>query len=293
MKRWNTPFPRGEYVDDARVQTFCKQHEFTTAVQVVQFDALTIVAYKATRLCFLRNAWDKVPVDGVLLMYMSPTNGPARYFCASKRELEAAFGEVTEVPKCWDKSPFKYSWLPGTEPPATAAFLLDSDAEPAPAPATSPVVPYRVSSRSRHDLPSTGSPASAIDFGRAWWARRVFVGVDSREYLNEVARWRDLWKPDSIRFLLVAESHVAEHPDDYKVVVDTTHEDLSYLGFALPQTYVRLIYCLGYGDNSICRPSGKVKGTSVPLDRWLAYVSAREPCSATNCAIAPDRATLP
>jgi len=272
MKRWQTQFPRGEYVDDPRVRIFCKKHEFTTAAQVVSVGNLTIVAYKTTRLCFFRDAWDKVPDDGVLLMHISPTQGPARHFCASKRELGAAFGDVTEVPKCWDKSPYAYSWPPGKEPPAAEAFLFDSEAEPASTSAAKPIIP-RFLNRGRRDLAPTASPGSAVDFGRAWWARRVFVGVDSREYLNEVARWRDLWKPEPIRFLLVAESHVAEHPDDHKVLVETSGEDTSFLRSVLPKSYVRLVYCLGYGDDSICRPKPAI---NKPTEFWKIFEALAE-----------------
>lgn len=52
-----------------------------------------------------------------------------------------------------------------------------------------------------------------------------------------------------IRFLLVAESHVAERLHDLKAVVQVPTSD------TLPRGFCRLVYCLGYGEDRICHPA--------------------------------------
>src|SRR5664279_1261332 len=60
---------------------------------------------------------------------------------------------------------------------------------------------------------------------------------------------RQFWKPEFLRLALVAESHVFTDADDLKATVRS--EFLPPAIADLPTQFVRLIYCLGYGDNSI------------------------------------------
>lgn len=75
-------------------------------------------------------------------------------------------------------------------------------------------------------------------------------------YLAGVAEWRDAWRPERVRILLVAESHVARRPGDEAVRVDLTRR----VARPMPPLYVRLVYCLGSGESEVCssppRPSG-------------------------------------
>jgi hypothetical protein len=61
-----------------------------------------------------------------------------------------------------------------------------------------------------------------------------------------------------VRVVLLAESHVGEHPGDSRIGVMPTR----WVGRSLPDRYVRLIYCLGYGESTICtRPPEYNSGT--------------------------------
>jgi hypothetical protein len=87
------------------------------------------------------------------------------------------------------------------------------------------------------------------------WASRAGVQAESPLYLNAVALWRDLWRPPQVKILLVAESHVAEHPGDEAVRVN-----VSLLPANMPDRFVRLVYCLGYGEGWQCNPKPQKNG---------------------------------
>jgi hypothetical protein len=76
-----------------------------------------------------------------------------------------------------------------------------------------------------------------------------------------VERHRWAWKPDVVRVLLVAESHVYTSPDDFRVRVRT--DLLPNEARHAPTEYVRLVYCLGYGESWLLsgKPSGRNSGT--------------------------------
>jgi hypothetical protein len=76
---------------------------------------------------------------------------------------------------------------------------------------------------------------------------------DSREYLTGVDAWRRTWRPNRVRVLLVAESHVAEERGDHKVRVKSPNA----FPKILPSCYVRLVYCLGYGEDTLCEPPNR------------------------------------
>ncbi|MCA9572174.1 MAG: hypothetical protein KC656_30250, partial [Myxococcales bacterium] len=82
----------------------------------------------------------------------------------------------------------------------------------------------------------------------AEWAGRTGGTAESAGYLASVSAWRDVWRPQEVRVLLVAESHVAEAPGDADIAV--TVPGLPQL----PTAFCRLVYCLGYGESGLCRP---------------------------------------
>lgn len=108
---------------------------------------------------------------------------------------------------------------------------------------------------------ATARPPRAPDARGAWaadWFARLGVRGESATYLQAVATWRAAWRPARVRLLLVAESHVAELPGDNGVVVRAQHLTTR----PLPTSFVRLVYCLGYGEDRLCsRPPSKNAGT--------------------------------
>ena len=79
---------------------------------------------------------------------------------------------------------------------------------------------------------------------------------ESEEYLAAVGMWREAWRPARVTVLLVAESHVAETDGDAGIRVRSP----GWVKRELPETYVRLVYCLGYGESSLCSPRPVANG---------------------------------
>ena len=73
---------------------------------------------------------------------------------------------------------------------------------------------------------------------------------EATQYQEQLVAWRDAWRPEVVRTLLVAESHVREVAGDTEVEVVLP----SQIPEKLPQGFCRLVYCLGYGENSLCYP---------------------------------------
>ena len=101
--------------------------------------------------------------------------------------------------------------------------------------------------------PGTQRPsatASEPDWLREWF--KTLGAAESSEYLARIGQWRDAWRPQRVRALLVAESHVAEHPGDRDVHVVLPPGVAS--SAQMPGGFCRLVYCLGYGESAICDP---------------------------------------
>ena len=84
---------------------------------------------------------------------------------------------------------------------------------------------------------------------------RAGVEAESLAYLSGVREWRQIWRPEQVRVLLVAESHVAEISGDNAVRVHT-----DALPVNMPEQFVRLVYCLGYGESWLCNPIPQENG---------------------------------
>lgn len=222
---------------------------------------LTIVTYSRPRVYLDRDAWEMLPDDGVLLIRVRPSGGRRFALALTARELEHTFGEV-RFAASWEN--LRCYHFPKA-PPAARAFLvhgsddwhLDPHARaralsaPTAGSNRSDVRPPRASSRRAIAASLVRAPTggSFADWS-AWWYRRLGALPEDASYLAGVTAWRDAWRPSSVRALLIAESHVAERSRDLRARV--LSKELGIDG--LPTQYVRLVYCLGYGESEICRP---------------------------------------
>lgn len=90
--------------------------------------------------------------------------------------------------------------------------------------------------------------------------------------IAEEHRW--FWKPKTVKFVLVAESHVYTGRNDIKVTVDPTKLP-SGVPTSVPLNFVRLVYCLGYGSSNILRDPQKIKsnpGTSQYTNMFAKFI---------------------
>lgn len=77
------------------------------------------------------------------------------------------------------------------------------------------------------------------------------TSAESSEYLRSVKEWRGYWRPDKVRGLLIAESHAHEVEGDSICLIRGLGE---YGLDNAPESFCRLVYCLGYGENDILTP---------------------------------------
>ncbi|MCH7757320.1 MAG: hypothetical protein IIA19_02425 [Thaumarchaeota archaeon] len=77
---------------------------------------------------------------------------------------------------------------------------------------------------------------------------------------------RNFWKPKNVRVVLLAESHVHTLMDEY-------NNSMTYEGFegleGCPSNYVKLVYCLGYGEKSLVN----VQENSCTSQFWKIFTS--------------------
>ena len=89
---------------------------------------------------------------------------------------------------------------------------------------------------------------------------------ESFDVVKSVDMHRSFWKPDKIRILLLAESHVFTRDSEHST-------SMNYRGFSklrdCPAGYVKLVYCLGYGEKNIANVQAN-RGTP---HFWKIFVS--------------------
>ena len=90
---------------------------------------------------------------------------------------------------------------------------------------------------------------------------------ESFRAVKAVEKHRRYWKPAKVRVLLLAESHVFTSDADLKSIT-------KYRLKGCPEEYVRLVYCLGYGENDLADVANNSPGTP---QYWKAFVSSVNP----------------
>lgn len=267
-RRWATRPATGRMVDHPTVVAAARIWSSDRTPRLVERSGTPIVSYCRTRVYLDRDAWEMLPDDGVLLMRVQPTEGPRFVLALTADELDKVFGEVRATASWRDARCYDFP----SEPPAARAFVVNVDGvtglpggsgSNAPPPAAIRTIHPRASPGVRPSAPVAVAavrkePSGSFEEWAATWYERLGARPESPDYLHAVAAWRTTWRPERVRVVLLAESHVGEHPGDSRIGVTS----LYWVGRSLPDRYVRLIYCLGYGESSICsRPPESNGGT--------------------------------
>jgi hypothetical protein len=274
-RRWATRPAKRRMVEHPTVVAAARIWDSNRHPRLTDRSGVRIVSYCRTRVYLDRGAWEMLPPDGVLLMRVEPSDAPRFVLALTADELEKVFGEVRATASWRDARCYHFP----TEPPAAHAFVVKVDgietasadrdtdgptlrAIPATTPRARPVVHDSAPATGQSAAPSEAQRASFQEWAAAWYAR-LGARQESASYLQAVAAWRDAWRPERVRLVLLAESHVGEHPGDSRIAV----MPMRWVGRSLPDRYVRLIYCLGYGESSICTrrnptPGLRSSGTS-------------------------------
>jgi hypothetical protein len=89
--------------------------------------------------------------------------------------------------------------------------------------------------------------------------------IDSLEVVKQVEEYRQFWKPEKTNVVLLAESHVYTDEKDYEAKCNSSILDRIMLpeNPNYPVNFVRFVYCLGYGEDSLLtrKPDRRNAGT--------------------------------
>ena len=93
-----------------------------------------------------------------------------------------------------------------------------------------------------------------------------FLEIEPFSIVKSVNDHRNFWKPNKVKILLLAESHVYTSNTEYD---NTMQYDRFPELIACPVNYVKLVYCLGYGEKYLVRLDGN---TGTP-QFWKIFAS--------------------
>ncbi len=74
-------------------------------------------------------------------------------------------------------------------------------------------------------------------------------GAEPLEVLQQVEDHRAYWRPEKPKVILLAESHVYTATSE----LVRSLRSLPDLPASTPKGFVRLVYCIGYGENGACQ----------------------------------------
>ena len=255
VKAWQSRPPRGTAVELPEVLALAEGPDPGTSPKVMRVGERVLVHYSQPRLFLDRAAWEALTrPDDVIVQRIRSADTPTFSIAMTRSELEDVFGSVKETQSWRDVCCYHFPTLP----PAVDSFRVrtrGSAERLTPASLTSPpITDLKLTPASPIlrpvPLPIEVPVHSTVGWAQQW-AARVGARSESSAYLASVAEWRDCWRPAKVRVLLIAESHVAEQEGDMavRVCIPGRAQD------ALPSSYCRLVYCLGYGESELCNPN--------------------------------------
>ncbi len=105
---------------------------------------------------------------------------------------------------------------------------------------------------------------------RSIWGdlRREFGGwIEPFSSWENADAHRMYWRPDKVKVILLAESHVFTNEAEANLKCNVSR----FSDESVPQEFVRLVYCLGYGENSLLNQS--LKSNAGTSDFWKIFYS--------------------
>jgi len=100
--------------------------------------------------------------------------------------------------------------------------------------------------------------------------------TESLESVQLVETYRRFLKPNKVRVILLAESHVFTHDADRKVSIPPIPDLPGY-----PEQYARFVYCLGYGEKDLTRSTIHPKRDGTP-QFWKIFFSCCNPVTSSE-----------
>ena len=72
--------------------------------------------------------------------------------------------------------------------------------------------------------------------------------IEPLESIRLVETYRRYWRPEKVRVVLLAESHVFTTDADREIALPPIEELPGY-----PEQYAKFVYCLGYGERDLTK----------------------------------------
>jgi len=114
---------------------------------------------------------------------------------------------------------------------------------------------------------------------RATYSRiRDLLGEDTEpfESVELVEAYRRFFKPETVRVVLLAESHVYTDDSERQIPILPVPSLSGY-----PDQYARFVYCLGYGEKSLTKSVNHPKRDGTP-QFWKIFFSCCNPISSPD-----------
>jgi hypothetical protein len=110
-------------------------------------------------------------------------------------------------------------------------------------------------------------------------AKLLGSGAEPVEVLRCAEEHRAYWRPEHIRVLLLAESHVYTPSSELNRRVGVPGP----MGAEVPEGFVRLVYCLGYGENGLLnRPIATPRNSGTPQFWKIFYSCVNRVCTTAD-----------
>jgi hypothetical protein len=101
-------------------------------------------------------------------------------------------------------------------------------------------------------------------------------GFDPREVLEplsviqDVEAHRQFWRPETLRVVLLAESHVFT-AEDANLTMHPSADVLGFLPASIPNKFVRFVYCLGYGEDLLVGANPAIEPNAGTWQFWKIF----------------------
>lgn len=101
--------------------------------------------------------------------------------------------------------------------------------------------------------------------------------IDSLDVVKEVEAYRQFWKPNKVNVILLAESHVYSDKSDFTRQLN--HNYMQRLLPGYPSHFVRVVYCLGYGEDTLLDEASEKRLNTGTPQFWkiFSYCAADNP----------------
>jgi hypothetical protein len=114
------------------------------------------------------------------------------------------------------------------------------------------------------------------------------AGAESVDVLRRAEEHRSYWRPERVKVVLLAESHVYTTTEELTRTISLPTSAPA----DLPRGFVRLVYCLGYGENRLLNRSIDSPANTGTPQFWKIFYSCANPIAA-NGDFAPLQASTP